>query len=64
MENLVSLLSILPLPDPKQALSTRPGHGILTAHLHQDIRIAGEYRLQRRVGGGGFGDVFIGNGSR
>ncbi|MCJ1427636.1 serine/threonine protein kinase [Sticta canariensis] len=25
-----------------------------------DIRIAGKYQLQRRIGGGGFGDVYIG----
>ncbi len=38
---------------------TRNGHGVLTPH--QDLRIAGKYRLQRRIGGGSFGAVYIGN---
>ena len=49
--------SIMPL---FYALSTGRGNGILTAHLHQDLRIVGNYQLQRRIRGGGFGTVYIG----
>lgn len=33
---------------------------ILTTRQHQDLRITGKYRLQSRIGGGSFGDVYIG----
>ncbi|KAL9630645.1 MAG: hypothetical protein Q9164_006315 [Protoblastenia rupestris] len=33
----------------------------LRAHQRQDLRIGGKYQLQRRIGGGGFGTVYIGN---
>ena len=26
-----------------------------------DIRIAGKYRLGRKIGGGSFGDIYLGN---
>ncbi len=38
---------------------TRHCHDVLTPH--QDLCIASKYRLQRRIGGGSFGAVYIGN---
>lgn len=36
-------------------------HYILTAYLRQDLRIVGKYQPQRKLGGGGFGAVYIGD---
>ncbi|KAL2052582.1 hypothetical protein ABVK25_007142 [Lepraria finkii] len=33
---------------------------MVIAKENLDIRIAGKYQLQRRIGGGGFGNIYIG----